>query len=96
MIKDFYLIVSEKGRIRTTKGIPGLYNDEIAIQIKMILPNILFKRPSIHASIEIPEDMAKGPDVDAKIVNHLDEVIKRGSDLKIELQIIKPEEDNGK
>jgi hypothetical protein len=61
-----YLIVGQKFRdsgysegkpsVRTTKTRPTCEPHEVAVWIKLELPHSLFKRPSLSATISVPED----------------------------------------
>ena len=49
-----HLIVNHKGALRITKNLPALEPYEIAIRINLDLPDKLFQRPRLEASISIP------------------------------------------
>ena len=51
MNTKFYLIVNEKGIIRTTKNEPGLTWNEVAIHLSVNLPNALFQKPLLQGEI---------------------------------------------
>ncbi len=93
MVREFYLIVNKRGAVRTTKGVPGLYSDEISIKMKLQLPDEIFTKPMLMGSIILPADVAKGPEFTAKITNTIKNAIEKGTDLKVELKMIDPNEE---
>jgi hypothetical protein len=58
---ECHLIVSNNGSVRITKGLPSLNVNEIAIGVKLEIPNSYFTRPYPVVRIEVP-DPAATPD----------------------------------
>jgi len=55
MLLHFHLVVSASGKLRTTKGVPGLADDEIAIAMRLDVPPALFRRPFPVITVKLPE-----------------------------------------
>jgi hypothetical protein len=63
---EFYLVIGQKfsaaghqvgtPTIRTAKKKPHCASDEVAIALHLVLPDALFKKPSLQASIVVPDD----------------------------------------
>ncbi len=86
---NFWLIIKQNGSVRTTKGRPDLKWDEVAIKIDIELPNDLFKRPTLSASINI--DHHPKLEIEAETINNVEEVLKREG-INVKLKIEKTEE----
>lgn len=50
-----HLIVNDNGRVRVTKGVPALDQNEIAIGIQVEIPKSYFTRPYPVFAINLPE-----------------------------------------
>jgi hypothetical protein len=89
--QTFFLAMSPCGSqrlsARIAKSMPGLKRDEIALALTIELPDALFKKPQLTASVVVPESSVKGPVLDANVVDNIQSVISRqlGVDLKISL-----------
>lgn len=92
MIRYFYLVVSERGSMRVLKSVPALNWDEIAIKMKLDIPDEIFKRPQLSASIKIPKDVVLTKVIEADIVDNIKEIFKAGTDLNINLTIVDSED----
>ena len=60
---DFYLIVSESGSIEARKGRPRLRRDQLAVQLKVVLPDSAFQTWMPVAQIVVPEPALIVPEV---------------------------------
>ena len=92
MKTGFWLVVKKNSSIRTVKHRPGLRWDEVAVYVSLDIPNELFTRPTMSASIVVdPKDVPK-LEIEAKTVHDMTEILKReGYD--INLQIVEPPEE---
>jgi hypothetical protein len=88
----FYLTVSQRGSVRATKTPASLDWDEIAIKIELNLPDQLFKRPFLQASIDIPASIIPESPLNAEIANNVKEVIKQSTNLEFNVRVISDEE----
>lgn len=94
MKKTFWLTINKGGSIRTTKSKPQLKWDEISIYVTIDVPSELFKRPTLSASIEIPQDKVPEMHIDAETKNELEEVLKTaGFNIKLHIKTNEDEED---
>ena len=67
-MKDIiYLIVSEGGARRMTKRRPDLFRDEIAIRLRVHIPDECFRTLIIDAVADIPEEMVIHAEVEPEI-----------------------------
>ena len=90
-----YMVISKSerrfndGSDRITKNKPALQGNEIAIRVDLSVPDELFKKPMLQASITMPKDAVSAPVIDADIVDNIQETISK--QLGVELTISVPE-----
>lgn len=87
MKKDFYLIVNSNGTTKTTKNRPGLNWNEIAIKVKLEIPDMLFQKPQLHASIVVPESAASPKEVDVDVQDNIKNAIEAATGLEVRISI---------
>ena len=92
MKAPFYLIVNKKGSVRTTKTQPDLKWDEISIQMNLDLPDTLFKKPLLSASIVVNEKQVTPAVISPVIKNNIQDSIKQHSGVEVKLTIVDPAE----
>ncbi len=95
--KEFYLIIGavrNYGRyeLKTPRIVigkssesPKLNAGEVAIRVMLALPQALFQKPALRATVSVPENAVTGPVVDAKVINNIREVI--AAEMGIQLTI---------
>ena len=94
MKKDFYLVVSNRGAMRVVKNTPGLDWNEVAIKMNLEIPDEVFNRPQLSATVKIPDGIVKTKVVEAEIIDNIQEVIKQCEGVNINLTIVESKEDN--
>lgn len=77
----------ELGSARLTKGKPATKSDEVAIKLSGSIPDALFRKPTLHASINVPD--IEQPVVDADTQAEIAELLK--DQMGINLVISAPE-----
>lgn len=90
----FYLIVSRSGRVRVNKTPPRLDWDELSVAMELEVPDKLFARPVLQASISIPESIYPESPLNAHVADNVREAIKQATELDFAIRIIEPEEPN--
>ena len=88
MISKAFLCVSSKGAMRITKNAPKLVDtNEIAIELKVTLPDALFKRLALSATVEVKNEAVKQIQIPAVTIQNIEQVLKSatGADVKIEV-----------
>lgn len=95
MNADFYLVIQgkesrhvrgvvEMGAIRTTKTKPNVAADEICVKVQLQIPDALFKKPTLVASITVP-DIAD-PIVSADFAESLSELVRESLGVTLHIQ----------
>lgn len=90
-----YLIVGKTERYaptaRITSGKPSLNSHEVAVFLSLDIPDSLFERPQLSATLSIPASSVGQTTIDAAVVDNIHGVVQR--ELGIDLNISLPEID---
>lgn len=95
----YLIIAGKKGfhgwecqQVRITTGKPKLKSNEHAIKIMFDLPDALFERPQLEASIVIPVDSVTKPTIEAETIDTIQEAIESQTGIDLKIQLVEPEE----
>ena len=95
----FFVAISPSGRNglggRMLKSMPRLERDEVALQLTVELPDAIFKKPSLSASVVVPEGTVKGPVIDATVVDNIRAVVSRELGVNLSIAPVEPTRVNG-
>lgn len=86
-----YLIIgkrrNQKPTARLSANAPALDSHEIAVKVSMELPDEIFSKPQLYASIKVPSSSVSAPAIDAEVIDNIQETIAKtlGIDLNIAL-----------
>lgn len=85
-----WLIIDKNGIKATRKTKPALDWDEIAVKVNLEVPNELFQRPTIEATVQVKDvpNNAYQPDIVLDTV----ELIEQQTGAKINFTVVPPEE----
>lgn len=64
---------------------PALASNEIAIKVKVSLPEELFTRPQLKFNINIPEEAVPQKEIDAEVIGNIKELVEVGLGMEIHL-----------
>lgn len=92
MICDGYLTVNKRGSCRFSKNRVGLNWDEISIKVSLEVPDELFNRPLIRASLIVDRTLIP-KEQDMSLVLNSKDLIEQSTGAKVEFSIVKNEED---
>lgn len=92
MKSNFYLTVNSRGGVKVTKNRPNVDFDEISIRMDLDVPDMLFKKPQLTASITIPESAAVPKEIDVEMQDNIQNAIETATGLNVRLTIQKEEE----
>lgn len=68
---DCYIVMSEYGIQRMTKRGGRLNRGEVSIRVRLNVPSACFTEPSLSASIQIPEELVRRPElVEVEAIAH--------------------------
>lgn len=86
-----YVIVSETGRVRTTKNPPDLRRDEVSIRLKLCIPRKVFERPLIQATVRVDEQAILPKEISPEVLINTAKLIEQQTGFKVELTVIELE-----
>lgn len=91
MNNSCYLIVDNRGVVSVKKNKPKLGWNQISIRLNIQIPNELFLRPHLEATIKVQDipNTAFNPE----LILNTKELIEQQTGAKIDFKIILPEED---
>jgi hypothetical protein len=81
-----------RSTLRVTKSNPSLDYNEVALRLNLELPDELFTKPRLEATIAIPKDAVSAPVIEAEVVDNVEQIIKQQTGFEVRLQVIPPEE----
>lgn len=82
-----YLTINSNGSTRFTKGKPNLNWDEISVKLNLVIPDELFRRPLIEATIKVSDDIIPKEQPTDLILN-TKELIEESTGAKIEFKVV--------
>lgn len=77
---------------RMSKGSPKLDSDEVAVLVSIELPDALFEKPSLQASIVVPKEAVSKPVIEAAVIDNVQDIIKQNTGFEVKLEVV--EKDN--
>jgi hypothetical protein len=87
-----WLTISANKSARLTHGQPSVDPNEVSILLEVNVPDELFRKPRLEATINIPIEAA-GPDcLSSDVVENVKEAIKTSTGLTFSVNVIKEEE----
>lgn len=93
MKTNFYLKVNSKGAVSVCKTKPGLNFDQVCISCGLVLPDILFQKPQINATIIVDEKDHKPFILTAETADNVKNAIEAatGIEVKLSFNAIEPD-----
>ena len=82
-----HLTVGKNGSTRVTKSRPNLNWDEISIALNLDIPDMLFEKPQLQATINVPTEAASPKEVDVDVLDNIKEAIQEHTGLEIKLTL---------
>ena len=87
-----YLTINSRGSMRITQGKPSLSWDEVSVRLNVDLPDEIFNRPRLEASITIPQEAVSPEIISAETIQNTKEAIEQATGLTFDIKVIKKEE----
>jgi hypothetical protein len=86
-----WLAISKNGITRVRKTKPFLEWDEIAIKLDLVIPDDLFRRPIIDATLTVKD--VPNNKYEPEIVINTKELIEQQTGAKINFTVVQPEDE---
>lgn len=78
---------------RVTKNAPDLKSNEVAVKLAIEVPKSLFLKPSLKASIVVPEDRVSQTVITPEITDNIHDVVKQNTGIDLNISILNQTED---
>lgn len=93
-----YIVIKKRGAYRyssrMTKGTPALDRNEIAVKVSLEIPDAIFNRPALTATIKVPEDAVGKPEIEAEVIDNVQDLIKQNTGFDVKLEVVNEQEVN--
>lgn len=93
MVISPYLVVTENGGCRITKTYPRLEWHEIAIQLHLNIPDELYRKPQLSASISVDPKAVQTPEIGCEVISNIEEAIKQHTGVEVKLSVVSEEKE---
>jgi hypothetical protein len=90
-----YLIIGKNGIRGVRKSKPNLSWDEVAVLVSLDIPDVLFQRPLLEATIIVDKDKLQFQQISPQLVINTKEFIEQQTGAKIDFRILEIKEENG-
>lgn len=91
MKTQFYLVVNDNGTVKTTKNRPNLNWNEVSIQTSLTLPDMLFRKPHLQATIVVSDEAAAPKEISVETADNIQSAIEEATGLEVRLTIENPD-----
>ena len=79
---------SYRSLIRVVKSQPALDFNEIAVKLNIEIPDELFSKPRLEATINVPKDAVSAPVIEAEVIDNIQDIIKKNTGLEVRLNLV--------
>lgn len=83
-----YLIIGKTGIRGVRKTKPDLKWDEVACRIELNVPDSLFERPQLEATIKVKEELLSPNYINPELIINTKELIEQQTGAKIDMKVI--------
>ena len=84
---------TNRASMRVVKTAPNLESDEIAIKLNIEIPDEIFNKPRLEASVTVPKDAISAPVIEAEVIDNVQEIIKQNTGFDVKLTVVSANED---
>lgn len=101
MDAEFYLVIGAKKQyarrklsgLRVTRKKPSTGPEEIAVKVTMSIPDALFERPEVEASIVVPASGERSTVVTAEVCDNIETIIRQQTGLSVSVRAVDQDDD---
>lgn len=88
-----YLVINNRGSARIVERVPALKGNEVAMRLELSLPDELFQRPIVKASISIPKTAVPQVKLDATVTDNVQRIIQEVTGLEMHVTVVEAVEE---
>lgn len=93
MVINKYLVINNRGNVTIREREPKLAGNEIALHIKMDVPNAMFARPLLYAEMKIPAEAVPKGKITTEVTDNVEKIIKEATGLNMVVSVIEQTEE---
>lgn len=94
MKTNFWIRINSRGSVHTSQGPPrSIGVDEVAMKINLELPNALFTKPQLEASLTVPNEAVNKEVLTPQVTDNIAQAIKQSTGLDMVIRIVDPAEE---
>lgn len=86
-----FLLVSSTGQVRVTKNRPLVRMDEISLGINVEMPRSLFRKPTLSATLIVPESAGNPDTIPVDVQDAVRDAIETSTGLQVRLAVEAPD-----
>jgi hypothetical protein len=93
-VGEFYLVVKKKNgwmsrlAARLSLKAPAIKAGEVPVKLTIRVPETLFERPQLQATVTIPPECVTPPVLDAKVMDNVREVLQKQTGMDIRVSVV--------
>jgi hypothetical protein len=94
MIVIKYLVINHRGNVTIREREPRLAGNEIALRIQLDVPDKLFERPVLMASMKVPSEAVPKAQITTAVTDNVERIIKETTGLEMHVTVVEHEEES--
>lgn len=88
MIIKKHLVIKKNGSCRLCVNQPSLDWDEVSVLLEVSMPDAIFERPRLEASITIPDDAALPDMINSEVIENATKAIEQATGLTFAVNVV--------
>lgn len=85
-----YLVIKKNGSTRVTKQAPSIEWDEVYMLLNIEIPDKVFDRPLLQATITIDDKAIQPALITAEVVSDVENIIETRTGFEVKMEVINP------
>ncbi len=90
MITSFWIKISSTGTVSKSNNQPTTTQNEVAMKLNIDLPDDLFKRQHLEATMQIPGTVVNRQTLTPIVIDNIAEAIRTSTGLDIVVKVVDP------
>lgn len=86
-----YLAINSNGTARVTKTRSQLKFDEVEIALKLDIPDALFEKPRLEATVVVPKEAINPLQIECDVADNIAEAVNQATGMPVHITITRPE-----
>ncbi|EDY85353.1 hypothetical protein GP5015_1593 [gamma proteobacterium HTCC5015] len=73
------------GNVKVTKTKPSVSSDEIALKLNLVVPDSLYYKPTLEATIAVPNEVEHGPVITTEVADNIGQIVREQTGITLEI-----------